>query len=166
MCRRTRKERSKHEFQNNNKSTLTSLHWIFLLSPHRALGSTPSWAKDLAQALLRVQDVNVLVVDWIYSASFAYNVVVQSYKEVAVEISVLISQLQVGGSSGITLHQPSFTFQNKVQVCFGASYLFLTPWKYGFISFFETDIGLSLILTCFGRTSEKSIQNQRHNEHN
>ncbi|XP_075887012.1 phospholipase A1 member A isoform X4 [Nelusetta ayraudi] len=68
-----------------------------IIHGYRALGSTPSWAKDLAQALLRVQDVNVLVVDWIYSASFAYNVVVQSYKEVAVEISVLISQLQKQG---------------------------------------------------------------------
>lgn len=72
--------------------------------------------KDLAQALLRVEDVNVVVVDWIYSASFAYNLVVQSYKEVAVQISVLLSQLQVGGSSRMN---PPFTFQNKVQVSFG-----------------------------------------------
>lgn len=72
------------------------------------MGSKPSWVKDLAQALLRVQDVNVVVVDWIYSASFAYNLVVQSYKEVAVEISVLISQLQVGGKPQD--HPPSTTF--------------------------------------------------------
>lgn len=51
--------------------------------------------KELAQALLRVEDVNVLVVDWIYRASFAYNLVVHSYKEVAVQVSVLINQLQV-----------------------------------------------------------------------
>lgn len=63
------------------------------------MGSKPSWVKDLALALLRVEDVNVVVVDWIYSASFAYNLVVQSYKEVAVEVSVLLSQLQVGASS-------------------------------------------------------------------
>lgn len=74
-----------------------------LASPRRVLGSQPSWVKDLALALLRVQDVNVVVVDWIYSASFAYNVVVHSYKEVAVQISVLLSQLQVGGSSRINV---------------------------------------------------------------
>lgn len=49
----------------------------------------------LAQALLREGDVNVLVVDWVYGASFAYNLVVENYKEVAVQISVLINQLTV-----------------------------------------------------------------------
>lgn len=50
---------------------------------------------QLARALLRAQDVNVLVVDWVYGASFAYNLVVENYKEVAVQVSVLINQLQV-----------------------------------------------------------------------
>lgn len=59
------------------------------------MGSKPSWVKELAQALLRVRDVNVLVVDWVYGASFAYNLAVENYKEVAVQISVLINQLQV-----------------------------------------------------------------------
>lgn len=73
------------------------LHSTVLTRPHlcRALGSKPSWVKELAKALLRVQDVNVLVVDWVYGASFAYNLVVENYKEVAVQISVLINQLQV-----------------------------------------------------------------------
>lgn len=64
-------------------------------NPRRAMGSKPSWVKELAQALLRVRDVNVLVVDWVYGASFAYNLAVENYKEVAVQISVLINQLQV-----------------------------------------------------------------------
>lgn len=51
--------------------------------------------KELAQALLRVEDVNVVMVDWMYSASFAYNLVVHSYKEVALQVSVFINQLQV-----------------------------------------------------------------------
>lgn len=51
--------------------------------------------KELVQALLRAQDVNVLVVDWVYGASYAYNLVVECYKEVALQISVLINQLQV-----------------------------------------------------------------------
>ncbi len=51
--------------------------------------------RELAQTLLRVQDVNVLVVDWVYGASFAYNLVVENYKEVALQISVLINQLKV-----------------------------------------------------------------------
>lgn len=75
------------------------------LSRRRALGSKPSWVKELAQALLRVQDVNVLVVDWIYSASFAYNLVVENYKEVSVQISVLISQLQVRERSEMNIHR-------------------------------------------------------------
>lgn len=59
------------------------------------MGSKPSWVSGLAQALLREEDVNVLVVDWVYGASFAYNLVVENYKEVAVQISVLINQLTV-----------------------------------------------------------------------
>lgn len=59
------------------------------------MGSKPSWVMQLARALLRAQDVNVLVVDWVYGASFAYNLVVENYKEVAVQVSVLINQLQV-----------------------------------------------------------------------
>ena len=51
--------------------------------------------KELARALLRAQDVNVLVVDWVYGASFAYNLVVENYKEVALEVSILINQMQV-----------------------------------------------------------------------
>lgn len=61
----------------------------------RALGSKPSWVSGLAQALLQEKDVNVLVVDWVYGASFAYNRVVENYKEVALQISVLINQLTV-----------------------------------------------------------------------
>ncbi|XP_022073792.2 phospholipase A1 member A isoform X1 [Acanthochromis polyacanthus] len=64
---------------------------------YRALGSKPSWVKELGRALLRAQDINVLVVDWIYGASFAYNLVVENYKEVALQISVLINQLQKHG---------------------------------------------------------------------
>lgn len=37
----------------------------------------------------------MLLVDWVYGASFAYNLVVENYKEVAVQISVLINQLKV-----------------------------------------------------------------------
>nr|XP_043906699.1 phospholipase A1 member A isoform X2 [Solea senegalensis] len=70
----------------------------------RALGSKPSWGKELAQALLRVQDVNVLVVDWVYGASFAYNLVVDKYKEVALQISVLINQLQEHGCKLESFH--------------------------------------------------------------
>lgn len=60
--------------------------------------------KQLAQALLRVQDANVVVVDWVYGASFAYNLVVENYKEVAVQISVLINQLQVRAYSFVYVY--------------------------------------------------------------
>ncbi|XP_061579303.1 phospholipase A1 member A isoform X2 [Cololabis saira] len=83
---------------NISRSTKVIIHG------YRALGSKPSWVKDLAQALLRAQDVNVLVVDWVYGASFAYNLVVESYKEVALQISVLINQLQKHGCDLETFH--------------------------------------------------------------
>lgn len=60
-----------------------------------ALGRKPSWVSGLAQALLEKEDVNILVVDWLCGASFAYNQVVDNYKEVAVQISILINQLMV-----------------------------------------------------------------------
>ncbi|KAG8000890.1 Phospholipase A1 member A [Nibea albiflora] len=72
-----------------------SLPTKVIIHGYRALGSKPSWVKQLARALLMVQDVNVLVVDWIYRASFAYNLVVENYKEVAVQTSVLINKLEV-----------------------------------------------------------------------
>ncbi|KAM6934580.1 phospholipase A1 member A [Xenentodon cancila] len=83
-----------------NISRLTKV----IIHGYRALGSKPSWVMDLAQALLRAQDVNVLVVDWVYGASFAYNLVVESYKEVALQISVLINQLQKHGCSLESFH--------------------------------------------------------------
>eukprot|EP00066_Takifugu_rubripes_P001226 XP_003962285.2 PREDICTED: phospholipase A1 member A-like isoform X1 [Takifugu rubripes] len=70
----------------------------------RAIGSKPTWVKELAQALLRVEDVNVLVVDWIYRASFAYNLVVQHHKEVALQVSILINQLQKQGCKLESFH--------------------------------------------------------------
>ncbi|XP_053295893.1 phospholipase A1 member A isoform X2 [Pleuronectes platessa] len=71
---------------------------------YRAMGSKPSWVKELARALLRAQDANVLVVDWVYGASFAYNLVVENYKEVALQISVLINQLQEHGCKLESFH--------------------------------------------------------------
>uniref|UniRef100_UPI0037E87C32 phospholipase A1 member A isoform X2 n=1 Tax=Semicossyphus pulcher TaxID=241346 RepID=UPI0037E87C32 len=71
---------------------------------YRAMGSKPSWVKELARSLLRAQDANVVVVDWVYGASFAYNLVVENYKEVALQISVLINQLQEHGSKLESFH--------------------------------------------------------------
>ncbi|KAF7648144.1 hypothetical protein LDENG_00161120 [Lucifuga dentata] len=75
-----------------------------IIHGYRALGSKPSWVKELARALLRAQDVNVVVVDWVYGASFAYNLVVENYKEVAVQISVLINELQKHGCKLDSFH--------------------------------------------------------------
>ncbi|KAM3862192.1 phospholipase A1 member A [Diretmus argenteus] len=82
----------------------SSLPTKIIVHGYRALGSKPSWVKELAQALLRAVDVNVVVVDWVYGASFAYNLVVENYKEVAVQISVLINQLQRHGSKLESFH--------------------------------------------------------------
>ncbi|XP_031168487.1 phospholipase A1 member A isoform X2 [Sander lucioperca] len=75
-----------------------------IIHGYRILGSKPSWVKQLAQAVLRAQNVNVLVVDWVYGASFAYNLAVENYKEVALQISVLINQLQKHGSKLESFH--------------------------------------------------------------
>lgn len=82
----------------------SSLPTKVIVHGYRALGSKPSWVSGLAQALLREEDVNVLVVDWVYGASFAYNLVVENYKEVAVQISVLINQLTKYGSTLESFH--------------------------------------------------------------
>ncbi|XP_071760175.1 phospholipase A1 member A [Centroberyx gerrardi] len=82
----------------------SSLPTKIIVHGYRALGSKPSWVKQLAQALLRAEDVNVVVVDWVYGASFAYNLVVENYKEVAVQISVLINQLQKHGCKLESFH--------------------------------------------------------------
>ncbi|XP_052422394.1 phospholipase A1 member A isoform X1 [Carassius gibelio] len=82
----------------------SSLPTKVIVHGYRALGSKPSWVSGLSQALLREEDVNVLVVDWIYGASFAYNLVVDNYKEVAVQISVLINQLTKYGSTLESFH--------------------------------------------------------------
>ncbi|XP_019735435.1 phospholipase A1 member A [Hippocampus comes] len=71
---------------------------------YRALGSKPTWVLDLAEALLAVEDVNVLMVDWVHCASFAYNLVVDNYKEVALQISVLVNRLQKEGCKLETFH--------------------------------------------------------------
>ncbi|XP_054471167.1 LOW QUALITY PROTEIN: phospholipase A1 member A [Anoplopoma fimbria] len=71
---------------------------------YRALGSKPSWLMQLVHSVLWAEDVNVVVVDWIYGASFAYNLVVENYKDVALQISVLINQLQEHGCKLESFH--------------------------------------------------------------
>ncbi|KAK0134903.1 Phospholipase A1 member A [Merluccius polli] len=66
-----------------------------IIHGYRALGSSPSWVTKLARAVLRAEDSNVLVVDWVCGASFGYMQAVDSYKEVALQISGLIKKLQV-----------------------------------------------------------------------
>ncbi|XP_072542127.1 phospholipase A1 member A isoform X2 [Salminus brasiliensis] len=82
----------------------STLNTIVIIHGYRAIGSKPSWVSGLAQAFLQKEDVNVLVVDWIYGASFAYNLVVKNYKEVSVQISVLINQLTTYGSTLESFH--------------------------------------------------------------
>uniref|UniRef100_A0A8C8CKG6 Phospholipase A1 member A n=1 Tax=Oncorhynchus tshawytscha TaxID=74940 RepID=A0A8C8CKG6_ONCTS len=95
---------SQESLSNNNSNFNSSLPTKIIVHGYRALGSKPSWVKQLAQALLRAQDANVVVVDWVYGASFAYNLVVENYKEVAVQISVLINQLQNHGCKLESFH--------------------------------------------------------------
>ncbi|XP_023864652.1 phospholipase A1 member A isoform X1 [Salvelinus sp. IW2-2015] len=93
------------DFLSNNTSYFNSSQPTkIIVHGYSALGSKPSWVKQLAQALLRVQDANVVVVDWVYGASLAYNMVVENYKEVAIQISVLINQLQNHGCKLESFH--------------------------------------------------------------
>uniref|UniRef100_A0A8C1TLZ9 Phospholipase A1 member A n=1 Tax=Cyprinus carpio TaxID=7962 RepID=A0A8C1TLZ9_CYPCA len=82
----------------------SSLPTKVIVHGYRALGSKPSWVSGLAKALLQEEDMNVLVVNWVYIASFAYNLVVENYKEVAVQISVLINKLTKYGSTLESFH--------------------------------------------------------------
>lgn len=95
---------SQESLSNNTSYFNSSLPTKIIVHGYRALGSKPSWVKQLAQALLRVQDANVVVVDWVYGASLAYNMVVENYKEVAIQISVLINQLQNHGCKLESFH--------------------------------------------------------------
>ncbi|CAB1328854.1 unnamed protein product [Coregonus sp. 'balchen'] len=95
---------SQESLSNNASYFNSSQPTKIIVHGYRALGSKPSWVKQLAQALLQVQDANVVVVDWVYGASYAYNLVVENYKEVAVQISVLINQLQNHGCKLESFH--------------------------------------------------------------
>ncbi|KAI5621316.1 phospholipase A1 member A precursor, partial [Silurus asotus] len=75
-----------------------------IIHGYSALGRKPSWVSGLAQALLEKEDANILVVDWLCGASYAYNQVVDNYKEVAVQISVLINQLKTSGINLESFH--------------------------------------------------------------
>ncbi|CAN9498469.1 unnamed protein product [Ophioblennius macclurei] len=88
---------SQESLGERNSYFNVSLPTKVIIHGYRALGSKPSWVKQLAKALLGAQDANVVVVDWVYGASFAYNLVVENYKEVAVQISILINELQKHG---------------------------------------------------------------------
>ncbi|KAM9487187.1 phospholipase A1 member A isoform 4-T4 [Clarias gariepinus] len=75
-----------------------------IIHGYSALGRKPSWVSGLAQALLEREDANILVVDWLGGASYAYNQVVDNYKEVAVQISILINQLRTSGVNLESFH--------------------------------------------------------------
>ncbi|XP_017325469.1 phospholipase A1 member A isoform X1 [Ictalurus punctatus] len=75
-----------------------------IIHGYSALGRKPSWVSGLAQALLEKEDANILVVDWLSGASYAYNQVVDNYKEVAVQISILIKQLTTSGINLESFH--------------------------------------------------------------
>ncbi|KAK1167912.1 phospholipase A1 member A isoform X1 [Acipenser oxyrinchus oxyrinchus] len=82
----------------------SSLDTKVIILGYRALGNKPSWIDDLVQALLSAAEVNVLVVDWLYGASSAYNVVVQNSQELSVDISIVINNLIALGSTQESFH--------------------------------------------------------------
>ncbi|XP_034142876.1 phospholipase A1 member A [Esox lucius] len=92
------------ESLNRNTDFNSSLPTKIIVHGYRALGSKPSWVRELARALLQAQDANVVVVDWVYGAPSPHNLVVENYKEVAIQISVLINRLQNHGCKLESFH--------------------------------------------------------------
>ncbi|XP_033965856.1 phospholipase A1 member A isoform X2 [Pseudochaenichthys georgianus] len=101
-------ERFRHESLSETQHPPTNFNISrptkVIIHGFRITGSRPTWVRLLARTLLEAQDVNVLVVDWVYCASFAYNQVVENYKEAALQISVLINQLQEHGCKLQSFH--------------------------------------------------------------
>ncbi|KAF3843501.1 hypothetical protein F7725_002350 [Dissostichus mawsoni] len=101
-------ERFRHESLSETQQPPTNFNISrptkVIIHGFRITGSRPTWVRLLARTLLEAQDVNVLVVDWVYCASFAYNQVVENYKEAALQISVLINQLQEHGCKLQSFH--------------------------------------------------------------
>ncbi|KAI4805209.1 hypothetical protein KUCAC02_009836 [Chaenocephalus aceratus] len=101
-------ERFRHESLSETQHPPTNFNISrptkVIIHGFRITGSRPTWVRLLARTLLEAQDVNVLVVDWVYCASFAYNQVVENYKEAALQISVLINQLQEQGCKLQSFH--------------------------------------------------------------
>ncbi|MGH0141753.1 UNVERIFIED_CONTAM: hypothetical protein FKN15_065248 [Acipenser sinensis] len=93
---------SVEEIQGTNFNS--SLDTKVIVLGYRALGKKPSWIDDLVQALLNAAEVNVLVVDWLYGASFVYSVVVQNSQELSVDISIVINNLIALGSTQESFH--------------------------------------------------------------
>ncbi|MGH0163982.1 UNVERIFIED_CONTAM: hypothetical protein FKN15_046477 [Acipenser sinensis] len=93
---------SVEEIQGTNFNS--SLDTKVIVLGYRALGKKPSWIDDLVQALLNAAEVNVLVVDWLYGASFVYSVVAQNSQELSVDISIVINNLIALGSTQESFH--------------------------------------------------------------
>ncbi|XP_020841534.2 phospholipase A1 member A [Phascolarctos cinereus] len=82
----------------------TSLETKLIIHGFRALGTKPSWIDKFIQTLLRVADVNVIAVDWVYGSTGVYYSAVDNVIKLGLEISQFISNLLVLGVSESSIH--------------------------------------------------------------
>lgn len=73
---------------------------IFIIHGYRPTGSPPVWIEDLVQALLLVEDLNVIVVDWNRGATtLVYNHASAQTRKVAEILRVFIDRMLEEGAS-------------------------------------------------------------------
>ncbi|XP_069491839.1 phospholipase A1 member A [Ambystoma mexicanum] len=68
------------------------------------MGTKPSWADPLIQALFRVMDVNVVVVDWMSGSTAKYISAVDNITSLGLQVTAFIRQLLALGSRESSIH--------------------------------------------------------------
>ncbi|XP_069059091.1 phospholipase A1 member A [Pleurodeles waltl] len=70
----------------------------------RVLGTKPSWIDGLTDALLRVADVNVVVVDWLSGSTAQYNSAVENMTSLGLQLTAFIRRLLALGAPESSIH--------------------------------------------------------------
>lgn len=69
---------------------------VWIIHGFRPLGSTPAWLSKFTETFLKMEDVNLIVVDWNHGATtFLYSRAVKNTRMVAASLSVSIQNLLV-----------------------------------------------------------------------